>query len=349
MSNRQIMGLHHLDHCLHDRDDLTRLSAVLKKVDRCCQAVDGGMNLAEVIRDPKNYQSLVKTFGGYEFDVGLQLLLKLSLHGHTSRSFTVNHSIRGERKIGFIYRTVGAWHQFDAVMTLQIPRPEGGFTVIPINSTNSDHWNELDEIPEGTLVTVYLRTIEGKRRRSQERLACERYQAVLDTVQHESDEMYANQAPIAQIQRREAQAKQPARKPAPQQPAQPAPRKKDPVPSKAPSIFEQRRALMSAVGSTTPASTFKVVINKMDTFVHAGNAHLIITHLRDYQGRVDLYVLRGEKKKVQLDADSVWGAEIRNGETVQYEFFGPEPDEDFLKELANKTNKYTQMDKIAEG
>ena len=55
----------------------------------------------------------------------------------------------------------------------------------------------------------------------------------------------------------------------------------------------------------------------------------------------------GAKKKVSLDADSIWSAEIRNGETVLFEFFGPQPVPRLLKELARSVNKYTQMDKVA--
>jgi hypothetical protein len=93
--------------------------------------------------------------------------------------------------------------------------------------------------------------------------------------------------------------------------------------------------------------SFKVLVNKMDTFVHAGNAHLICEHIKGYPGRIVMSVLRAEKKAVSLDSDSIWSAEIRNGETVLYEFYGPVPAEDFVKELAKKTNKYTQMDKLA--
>ena len=60
-----------------------------------------------------------------------------------------------------------------------------------------------------------------------------------------------------------------------------------------------------------------------------------------------MFVLRGRKVSVQLDPDSIWGLEIRNGERVVYDFYGPTPTEEFVKELASKTNKYTQMDKVA--
>ena len=62
-----------------------------------------------------------------------------------------------------------------------------------------------------------------------------------------------------------------------------------------------------------------------------------------------MYVLRDKKEKVPLDVDSIWSKEIRNGETVKFEFFGDAPSEEFLKELANIVNAYTQMDKLASG
>ena len=93
--------------------------------------------------------------------------------------------------------------------------------------------------------------------------------------------------------------------------------------------------------------SFEIVINKMDTFIHAGNAQLIVGHLGKYPGRVEMFVMRGQKFPVQLDPDSIWGVEIRNGERVVYDFYGPKPSDEFVKELAAKTNKYTQMDKVA--
>jgi hypothetical protein len=99
--------------------------------------------------------------------------------------------------------------------------------------------------------------------------------------------------------------------------------------------------------SGDPSYSFQVVVNKIDTFIHAGNAHLIMSHLAKYSGQVKMAVLREKKVNVQMDSDSIWSAEIRNGERVVYDFFGPPPSDDFVKELMSKTNKYTQMDKVA--
>ena len=48
-------------------------------------------------------------------------------------------------------------------------------------------------------------------------------------------------------------------------------------------------------------------------------------------------VIRDRVYPIPLDADLIWSKEIRNGETVVYEFYGPSPTEEFLKELFAKT------------
>ncbi len=101
-----------------------------------------------------------------------------------------------------------------------------------------------------------------------------------------------------------------------------------------------------------PSFSFKVVVNKGDTLVHAGNADLILELLKTFKGQVQMYVLRTEsaEKKVQLQmiSDDIWAKGIRNGEVMMFDFFGPTPSKEFLRELAVRVNKYSAMDKIDE-
>jgi hypothetical protein len=246
--------------------------------------------------------------------------LKLALGTYLSKSFSVNALIEGSKKMAFLFRTLGGWKQFDCVFVVYTQQG-----ILLVNPQRKDHWEILEKIPAGTLVTVYLQTTQGKRSKAQEALALDRIQSVFELVQVRND--LHDQLPTPVIQMKN-------------------PPRPSPSPAKPKSHLPSRSSQFNR-GSQKLAMSFRVVINKMDTFVHAGNAQLIVSHLAEYPGRVELYVLRPEKKKIQLDADSIWSAEIRNGETVYYEFFGPQPTEEFVKALASKTNKYTQMDKIA--
>ncbi|MGZ3688834.1 MAG: hypothetical protein ACXVBW_11065, partial [Bdellovibrionota bacterium] len=293
------------------------------------------MHLADILRDPKNLSSMARLFGDEGMDVGLQLVAKMALADYSHKSFTIHQAIESERKFDFIFKTVGGWKQFDAVLTFHAKNGPKGHTLTLINPTKRDQWMALQALSAGTLVNVYLFGNSGKRSLAQEQLALDRYKTVFDLVQSRVD--LANEpAPTVQLNPGTSASK-PTTKPI----HKAAPR---------PSVNHFPRVnsfSMGAAAGGKPVMSFQVVINKMDTFVHAGNAHLIVTHVTDYKGRIMMFVLRGEKKAVQIDADSIWGAEIRNGETVLYEFYGPQPDEAFVKELAKKTNKYTQMDKIA--
>jgi len=333
MSNLLLSSLRQLDHCIPDREALSQLRAMLDKVEKCCQALDRKLNLADVLGDPKNLGSLRNVFGKSGYEAGLQMVVRLALGQYEVRSFTLRNAIEGKRKLDFLHRSVGGWKQFDAVVFLQPQAPGKDLEAYRlINPAKAAHWQTAQAIPAGTLISVYLKTLNGNRSRSQESLALERFEAVFDLVQSRAD-LEDSQAPAPVIPMRPQAGSKPVTRPASSAPARPT--------------FSSFRSKASVSTDGPPAASFSVVISKMDTFVHAGNAHLITSHLGDYQGQVKFYVLRGSKQAIQLDADSIWGAEIRNGETVLYEFFGPKPADEFLKELGKRTNKYTQMDKIA--
>lgn len=314
-----------LDSCIRDRDELKKLRSSLEKTEKICGAVAKGACFAEIIGEPHIIESLRQSFGDEELNSAIQFLARMALSDFTNRSFTLVRGIDNQRKFDFLYRTLGGWKQFQLILAIQLPNDELNF----IQPKNAAHWKELAALPAGTLVTAYARTLQGKRSRNQESLALERCEAVFDTVQDQSATFEAKATPAVE---RAPSAR----------PIATAAKKKAPTPARnwgTPSNLK--------TPSGPPVYSLKVTINKMDTFVHAGNAHLIITHMRDYAGKITLGVLRGEKQNVQLDADSIWGAEIRNGETVVFDFYGPVPQENFVKELAKKVNKYTQMDKVA--
>lgn len=313
------MNLRYLDLLLKDKKDLLHLQDILSKTGRCCTAVEKGMNLADVL-DSSNLESLKKTWGSSEGETGVQVLLKIALSQYESQSLTIRVPIDDKKKIGFLFKTLGGWRQFDVVLSffhlgIHLNKKD---PFLLVNPQRAEHWQKLREIPEGTLVSFFVKTKAGKRSTSQEKLACDRIRSVFELVQNQNDFELPSQP-----------------KPVPQRKSKPAPsiyvKKKQPVYSE----------------EDGPVLTTEVVISKLDTFVHAGNAHLITGHLDEYSGLVKLFVYRGGKVPVQLDADSIWSAEIRNGEKVIYEFFGPRPSDEFVKDLIQKTNKYTQMDKVA--
>jgi hypothetical protein len=187
-----------------------------------------------------------------------------------------------------------------------------------LNPQNQSHWRKIEKLPAGTLVTLYFKSTSAKRSRSQEELAIERLMAVFDVVQMESLPSFQTQT----------ERKKPVLRTKPSSP-----------------VFQLKG--QAGLPTKTLSMSFQMVVSKMDTFIHAGNAHLIVSHLSNYPGRVEMFVIRGKKSKVQVDADSIWGAEIRNGETIVFEFYGPKPAEEYVRALVNKANKYTQMDKVA--
>lgn len=334
-------SLRHLDRCLTNRESLTKLRNLLEKIEKCCIAQERNVNLADLLHDHANVQSLQKAFGDNDFEVGLQYLIRVAMGDHSARSFVINTEISGEKKFDFIFKSVGNWKQFDAVISVQFPEgaPDvhfGGFAVI--NPQKQKDWTLFERIPREALITVYVKTVQGKRSHSQEGLALERYEAVFDVVQNRPAEMEIKPAASITVNANghaNGIGHNGVKKAIPIKRASTTPSIKK-------SIFNN-----DATGTNqTPIMSFTVVVNKMDTVVHAGNAHLILSHVQNFAGKVAMFVLRGEKFPVRLDADSIWGAEIRNGETVMFEFFGQKPADDFVKELAKKVNKYTQMDKL---
>lgn len=329
--SQSLKALRHLDQCIYDRDSLGVLKRTIDKVEKCCAVVDEGMNIADVVEDAENFRSLMNLFGTDHFDIGVQLILKASLSEYRSKTFTVKNSIEGEKKINFLYSSLGGWKQFSIVLSILLLAEEsveeGARKMVLVNPQRKDHWSRFKVIPQGSLVSIYIKSTTGDKSISQEDLAIDRIKAIFNVVQIRNN--FRDDSPTPAVQVRNGKSEK-------------AGEKSTPIAS-----ISRIHSRNGASHSSKLAMSFQVTINKIDTFVHAGNAQLIIRHLLEYSGRVELYVLRGEKQKVQLDADSIWSAEIRNGETVVFDFFGPAPGEEFLKELAVKVNKYTQMDKIA--
>lgn len=305
-----------LEQFLTTRESIPHFKQLLDKIDKCCTAVERRMNLAEILQDEANLKSLTQIFGKDSLEIGIQLILKLALETYSLGSFNIRNTIEGQKKIEFLFRSLGGWKEFDAVFSLLMPQ---GLMVM--NPQKRSHWQQLKVIPAGTLVSVFFKSLSAKRSFSQEDLAIERVKTIFDLVQSRSDLQATQPTPAIQL----------------------SPEKKKQYSKYTPTLSSRATRVQT---SQTSSLTFQVVINKMDTFVHAGNAQLIMGHLAEYPGRVEMHVLRGKRVKVQLDADSIWGAEIRNGETVVFDFFGPRPAEAYVKALANKTNKYTQMDKL---
>jgi len=103
--------------------------------------------------------------------------------------------------------------------------------------------------------------------------------------------------------------------------------------------------------SQKPAFSFTVVVNKGDIIVHAGNADSILKLLKIYDGTVQMFVLRpdfdSDRIRLEMNSDDIWARAIRNGEKILFNFYGPIPTQEFLRELSIQVNKYTQMDKMA--
>lgn len=354
MSRQISASLRYLDPCLPDFNSVARLKNVIASIERCCQALQRDYNLADILNDPGNQSSLAKAFGE-EYDVGLQLVLKLALRDYEHVSTTLYRDIDGAGKLDFLHRSIGGWKQFDIVIAFHAYGQDPLHTIFAVNPMKREQWMALERVRAGTVANVYVRTKGPKRSTAQEELAAERIIAIFQTVQSMAEGVTLKPEPVVEFG--EPAAPQIAVVPQSStgngaRPASRAPGMgstsgvKAKARSTAPS-FKNFSAGGPAV-SSTPVQSLKIRINKMDVFVHAGNAHLIMTHLKDYQGRVEFFALRDKKQKILLDADSIWSAEVRNGETVLFEFFGVQPSEDFLKELAKKVNKYTQMDKMGE-
>ncbi len=332
-----------LDQCIPDRKALNQIRAALDKIEKCCIATDRGISLADVMNDPANKQSMAKAFGGSgNLPLAMQVTFKIALQNHAIQNWTLKKAIADPKRIEFLRRTLAGWKQFDMTMVFQVfeKGKKVPSQICVIKPSSVSDWQGLGELPASTLVTAYVKTAGPKRSASEEELALERIGAILDIVQNRADlrdEMSAPRGAPA------AAPKPAAAKPSARPPAPPKTKPRVTMPRPVGSPFGKSK--MGNVGGELSFS-LPVVINKMDTFVHAGNAHIIVNHCSDYPGRIQMCVMRGEKQKVNMDADSIWSAEIRNGETVVYEFYGPKPDDAFVKELAKRTNKYTQMDKV---
>src|SRR4051794_27207173 len=116
----QALKLRLLGECLPDRKALVQARGIIEKVEKCCTALKRNLNLADILRDGSNLQSIVQSFG-QEYEAGMQLFLKWVLEEYTARTFTIHQPIQGRKKVEFLRRSVGGWRQFDVVLSLQMP------------------------------------------------------------------------------------------------------------------------------------------------------------------------------------------------------------------------------------
>jgi hypothetical protein len=338
MSESALSRLRMIDQCIGDRKGLTALRAFLDKIEKCCSALDRKLNLAEVLEDPANQKSLANYWGRDGIEVGNQLILKIALGDYRVQSFAIRQDIAEKNRIDSITHALSGWQQFDCVLVF-LQTGEGSHSITLLNPQNSGHWRKIESISAGTLVTAYLKSNSAKRNHAQEELAMARLRAAFALAESHEAIPEPKISPVHPI-------KSSPREPAKTQPSPTMRNAVRPAPTLPVSHFARPDRARSQVGGEI-ALSFEMVISKMDTFIHAGNAQLIVGHLAGYAGRVEMFVMRGHKDPVRMDTDSIWGKEIRNGEKVLFEFYGPKPTEDFVKQLYVKTNKYTQMDKIA--
>ncbi|WP_141735760.1 hypothetical protein [Oligoflexus tunisiensis] len=293
-------------------DDLNKLIAGLQKISRCCEGIKQGLSLGDIVNDPQNRKSLVSLFDK-QLPQALLAIANYSLQDQTQASSVLNKGIRAHRG-SYLYRALGGWKQFQITLVCTIVDDDGRFDVRLINAASRSDWERMQDLPAGTLVSVYLKTVKGEGTLAQESSALERVIELLDAVQFIPDEK-----PEFKPEQKAARTRQ--------------------------NVHNRSNGV--SIDMTTPVYSFDVKVNKLDTFVHAGNANLIARVIRQYPGQVTMTVIRENIEKVTVNSDSIWAASIRNGETIRYEFFGPQPPhEDFVKELAQATNKYTQMDKV---
>lgn len=321
------------DQLIRSKSQFAQAKKAFDKVDKIIGAIDRGAHPSDIFGEASVIASLRQSFGEQDFHQTLQWIRGLATEKFQKLSFTLRQDIDSPRKFEFLYRMLGGWKQFQVFFWISPPNA-GEWT--QLNPAKSDAWKALQFLPAGTLITAYLRTVQGKESATNEMLALERCEAAFETVQDRSLVIENQPAPVVQLKTTSKVA-----------PIGNGHAKSNGAAKKPASTLWKTTPSAGPVPSGPPVYSLKVTINKMDTFVHAGNAHLILQHIRDYPGSIRMFVLRGEKHPIMLDADSIWGAEVRNGETVVYDFFGPQPDDEFAKELAKKTNKYTQMDKVA--
>ncbi|MBL7715186.1 MAG: hypothetical protein JNL01_06925 [Bdellovibrionales bacterium] len=326
------------DQLIRSKTQFAQAKKAFDKVDKIIGAIDRGAHPSEIFGEPSVIASLKQSFGEQDFHQTLQWIRGLATEKFQKLSFTLRQDIDSPRKFEFLYRMLGGWKQFQVFFWISPPNVADW---TQLNPSKADAWKTLQLLPAGTLITAYLRTVQGKESAANELLALERCEAAFETVQDRSLVIENQPAPVVQLKTGVA-------KPLGNGHANGHANGKSNGAAKKPaaSLWKATPAA-GPTPSGPPVYSLKVTINKMDTFVHAGNAHLILQHIRDYPGSIRMFVLRGEKHPIMLDADSIWGAEVRNGETVVYDFFGPQPGDEFAKELAKKTNKYTQMDKVA--
>lgn len=303
-------------------EDIELIHKTTAKILQCKNAIENEVNIGDILQDDDNYEALKELFKS-EYHSGIELILKTSLENNHMYSFNIDNEIDGEKKLEYFYRSVGGWKDFN--ITISLYNPKDTEIIRVINPRRRQHWHNLLSITAGTVITLFLAPIRANANQRDINLACERYKAIFDYIQNSTEDWSKS------INGRFSKSKQSTNNE----------KKKDVKPR------AQRTVVEIEDYSNNLVKSINFIISKIDTFIHAGNARLIVNHIREYKGIVKMFVLRGEKTPVRLDADTIWAKEIRNGETVVYDFYGKEvPSDSFLKELIIATNKYTQQDKL---
>jgi len=295
---------------MEDRGDIQSIIKIAQTLDHLCGLVQGEReNLADIIYSKKYFSSISSLFHGNIY-LAIKLLCRVCLVDYTKRSISVDRQIDDA---SFLHDIIGKWNLFDMVISFE---KDDLFLVNPSSGASR---GKLDRIEPATSVNVYLTGRKKSHPREKEalELIVGFFLEGVETVCTDGREVLFSEYIVD-------------KKPAP-------PPEETPMePWRAPPKREIGRLSVS----------LKVRINKIDTFVHAGNADLIVECLSDYEGEPEMFVLRGGNKvPVMLNADDIWAKEIRNSEKVQFDFYGPKPSEGLLNKLYQSVNKYTQLDK----
>lgn len=295
---------------MEDRGDIQSIIKIAQTLDHLCGLVQGEReNLADIIYSKKYFSSISSLFNGNIY-LAIKLLCRVCLVDYTKRSISLDRQIDD---VSFLHDIIGKWNLFDMVISFEKD------DLLLVNPSSGASRGKLDRIEPATSVNVYLTGRKKSHPREKEalELIVGFFLEGVDTVCTDGREVLFSEYIVD-------------KKPAP-------PPEETPMELwRAPPKKERGRLSIS----------LKVLINKIDTFVHAGNADLIVECLSDYEGEAEMFVLRGGNKvPVMLNADDIWAKEIRNSEKVQFDFYGPKPSEGLLNKLYQSVNKYTQLDK----
>jgi hypothetical protein len=113
--------LRFLDSILKTNENLNQLQNILVKIERCCSAVKANVNLADVIEDRKNFESLSFLFGKDSVHYGIQLILKLALENYLSKSFSIERSIEKKSQFDALAKAMSSSKEIELVISMLFP------------------------------------------------------------------------------------------------------------------------------------------------------------------------------------------------------------------------------------